>query len=456
MAEEKRIFNKAKMNRDIDDRLLPSGEYRYALNVNIGESEGGDIGALENLKGNEQIGRVAPGTTVGVIRDPNEDRIYWFNAGDQVDAIHEYDQSTNTVTTLIQEVKVRPDDIPTCAPSLRTTISTPTSATVDRDTFDTIPPAPDASAFFYNFAADNTAIPNTVVSGESRAQGPTAGTDYTVPTQTIGIRPADGFTWEDQSLLRAALSTNPTITSLNLTYTSGSAVATVTGSVANTGTATVTWTGARVVADRTTSCTLSSPGTIQAGRSGRSVLRVVSDGGSSVNYSYSLNAGRTSGGITIVSGSGVAGTDEIVTVNVPSGTAAGSYTLAINVGSTVCTTTVVVSSSVDVQLGWLLDPESIPVGDSVTYIWTMMGTGGNYWRATYRSTDPGLVFDSPTTVLGQGDVTRGTEIDVRNQSGRVDGGRIRVTVTLYSDAARTQVLRTRNSVLVSTPINQNF
>ena len=41
MAESKRIFNRAKMNRDIDDRLLPEGEYRYALNVNIGESEGG-------------------------------------------------------------------------------------------------------------------------------------------------------------------------------------------------------------------------------------------------------------------------------------------------------------------------------------------------------------------------------------------------------------------------------
>ena len=34
--ESKRIFNQAKMNRDIDDRLLPEGSYRYANNVNIG------------------------------------------------------------------------------------------------------------------------------------------------------------------------------------------------------------------------------------------------------------------------------------------------------------------------------------------------------------------------------------------------------------------------------------
>ena len=56
----------------------------------------GDIGALENLKGNEQIGSVDAGTTIGVVRDPNSDRVYWFNKGAQFDAIYEYDQRANT------------------------------------------------------------------------------------------------------------------------------------------------------------------------------------------------------------------------------------------------------------------------------------------------------------------------------------------------------------------------
>ena len=55
MAESKRIFNAGKMNRDLDDRLVQPGEYRDALNINIGRSEGSDVGAVENLKGNELL-----------------------------------------------------------------------------------------------------------------------------------------------------------------------------------------------------------------------------------------------------------------------------------------------------------------------------------------------------------------------------------------------------------------
>ena len=55
MAESKRTFQGGKMNRTLDDRIVPQGEYRYALNVNIGRSEGSDVGAVENLKGNELI-----------------------------------------------------------------------------------------------------------------------------------------------------------------------------------------------------------------------------------------------------------------------------------------------------------------------------------------------------------------------------------------------------------------
>ena len=55
MAESKRIFNAGKMNRDLDDRLVQPGEYRDALNINIGRSEGSDVGAVENPKGNELI-----------------------------------------------------------------------------------------------------------------------------------------------------------------------------------------------------------------------------------------------------------------------------------------------------------------------------------------------------------------------------------------------------------------
>ena len=53
MAEIKNAFIKSKMNKDLDARLVPSGEYRNAMNISISQSEGGDVGAVENIKGNE-------------------------------------------------------------------------------------------------------------------------------------------------------------------------------------------------------------------------------------------------------------------------------------------------------------------------------------------------------------------------------------------------------------------
>ena len=55
MAEVKNAFIKSKMNKDLDDRLLPSGEYRDAMNVAVSKSESSDVGALENVMGNTPI-----------------------------------------------------------------------------------------------------------------------------------------------------------------------------------------------------------------------------------------------------------------------------------------------------------------------------------------------------------------------------------------------------------------
>ena len=39
MAEVKNAFIKSKMNKDLDSRLLPQGEYRNAVNVQVSRSE---------------------------------------------------------------------------------------------------------------------------------------------------------------------------------------------------------------------------------------------------------------------------------------------------------------------------------------------------------------------------------------------------------------------------------
>ena len=42
-------FIKSKMNKDLDDRLLPTGEYRDATNIAISASEGDSVGTVEFL-----------------------------------------------------------------------------------------------------------------------------------------------------------------------------------------------------------------------------------------------------------------------------------------------------------------------------------------------------------------------------------------------------------------------
>mgnify|MGYP000716404899 CR=1 FL=1 len=60
MAEVKNAFIKSKMNKDLDARLLPSGEYRNAINAQVSRSEGADVGALENVLGNYSIQTFEP------------------------------------------------------------------------------------------------------------------------------------------------------------------------------------------------------------------------------------------------------------------------------------------------------------------------------------------------------------------------------------------------------------
>jgi hypothetical protein len=43
------------MNKDLDERLVPNGEYRDALNIEVLTSESGDIGSIQNCLGNVEL-----------------------------------------------------------------------------------------------------------------------------------------------------------------------------------------------------------------------------------------------------------------------------------------------------------------------------------------------------------------------------------------------------------------
>jgi len=104
--ELQRTFLAGRMNKDLDERLLPDGEYRDAVNVTIDTSEGSNIGAVQNALGNiaivepsiilDSIGITSgPLTTVGAISYEPLNLIYWWVVGPDFEGIFEYNDVTN-------------------------------------------------------------------------------------------------------------------------------------------------------------------------------------------------------------------------------------------------------------------------------------------------------------------------------------------------------------------------
>ena len=89
MPEIKNQFTGGKMNKDLDERLVPKGEYRDAMNIQVSTSEGSDVGAVQNILGNKEpngcsnllnsIGNTA--FTVGSVADEKTDSLYWLVSG---------------------------------------------------------------------------------------------------------------------------------------------------------------------------------------------------------------------------------------------------------------------------------------------------------------------------------------------------------------------------------------
>ena len=79
MAENKNSFIKSKMNKDLDDRLIPNNEYRDATNIAVSRSENQDVGAVEAILGNELIFNSSGSLeTIGTYVDQTTGFVYYF------------------------------------------------------------------------------------------------------------------------------------------------------------------------------------------------------------------------------------------------------------------------------------------------------------------------------------------------------------------------------------------
>lgn len=124
MPEINNTFVKGKMNQDLDERLVPSGEYRDAINLEISTSEGSNVGSLQNILGNDkknnsfidpQTNQISvwstggiesiSGKKIGSFVDNQNDSIYWFIAGDGISAIAEFVQASNVVVPILVDTQ---------------------------------------------------------------------------------------------------------------------------------------------------------------------------------------------------------------------------------------------------------------------------------------------------------------------------------------------------------------
>ena len=88
MANLVRNFIKGRMNKSVDERLVPNGEYIDARNIRMGSTEDSEIGAVENTKGNTRLTNLVypptgtalspTATCLGAYSDGANETMYWF------------------------------------------------------------------------------------------------------------------------------------------------------------------------------------------------------------------------------------------------------------------------------------------------------------------------------------------------------------------------------------------
>jgi hypothetical protein len=121
MPDIKHYFRSGKMNKDLDERLVPNGEYRDAQNVEISTSEGDDVGTIQNVRGTTKItGKTYnsssqtvtdnwSGTSfsltnavcIGSKLNNENDRIYWFIKANESNCIAEYDNVKDIISPVL-------------------------------------------------------------------------------------------------------------------------------------------------------------------------------------------------------------------------------------------------------------------------------------------------------------------------------------------------------------------
>jgi hypothetical protein len=113
-------FVGSKMNKGLDERLIPQGQYIDGLNIRVSSDESGQAGSVENSKGNEVLTALqydgsplsANATCIGAYQDGEAEKLYWFVTDPGVvDMIVSYDTDANTLRYHVASTSVLNFDV---------------------------------------------------------------------------------------------------------------------------------------------------------------------------------------------------------------------------------------------------------------------------------------------------------------------------------------------------------
>ena len=113
------------MNKDLDERLVPNGQYRDALNVTVGTSEDAGVGAVANELGNTQVSGLAAAATafsgsafslagaktIGSIAVPAEFLIFWFVKAVTGNIIASYNSQTGLTSIIAMDTRAGSNNV---------------------------------------------------------------------------------------------------------------------------------------------------------------------------------------------------------------------------------------------------------------------------------------------------------------------------------------------------------
>jgi hypothetical protein len=109
MGETKNSFLQGKLQLDLDERIVPNGEYRNAENVRVSTSLNSNVGSANNVLGNEQLtfNGLVDATVIGSAKDESDGFIYYFVTSPTIDAVYEYDVVNQISTPVLLDTAGR-------------------------------------------------------------------------------------------------------------------------------------------------------------------------------------------------------------------------------------------------------------------------------------------------------------------------------------------------------------